>query len=147
MRPLHFDRAFLFNMFIMEKRIYHPYWLWEDYKNGFYENSSGENKKIHIEKCIEMFNSEKLTVYNMNYVVDNWKYSMEHNLTNSSMNHIAYIGQSACCNYAEIPNSITMECWSKLTKEVQDRANKNAIDAIDKWKSNNKFIQLCLRLD
>lgn len=129
------------------ERIYHPYWLWEDYINGFYDNVSSEQKKICILKCIEMFNSEELTISNMNYVVDNWKYSMEHNLTNNSMNHIAYIGQSACCNYFKIPNSITMECWSKLSADVQQRANKNAISAIERWKENNKIIQLCLKLD
>lgn len=129
------------------ERIYHPHWLWEDYVNGFYENVSGEQKKLCISKCLEMFNDENLTIENMNFVVDNWKHSMEHNLTNNSMNHIAYIGQSACCNYFKIPNSITMECWSKLSKDVQQRANKNAISAIERWKENNKFIQLCLKLD
>lgn len=129
------------------ERIYHPHWLWEDYVNGFYENVSGEKKKLCISKCLEMFNDESLTIQNMNFVVDNWKHSMEHNLTNNSMNHIAYIGQSACCNYFKIPNSITMECWSKLSKDVQQRANKNAISAIERWKENNKFIQLCLKLD
>ena len=79
-------------------RIFHPYWLWEDYKNGFYDNISGEQKKLYISKVIEMFNSEELTVKNMNYVVDNWKHSMEHNLTNPAINKIAYVGQSACCN-------------------------------------------------
>lgn len=129
------------------ERIYHPYWLWEDYVNGFYENVSGEQKKLCISKCLEMFNDESLTIENMNFVVDNWKHSMEHNLTNNSMNHIAYIGQSACCNYFKIPNFITMECWSKLSVDVQQRANKNAISAIERWKENNKFIQLCLKLD
>lgn len=129
------------------QRIYHPYWLWEDYQNGFYENVSGEEKQNKIQKVFEMFNSEELTIENMNYVVDNWKYSMEHNLSNPAINKIAYIGQSACCNYAGIPNSITMECWSKLSKEVQERANKNAIDSISRWNENNKIIQLCLNLD
>lgn len=128
-------------------RIYHPYWLWEDYKNGFYDNVSGVQKKELISKVIEMFNSEKLTVENMNYVVDNWKHSMEHNLTNPAINKIAYIGQSACCNYFKIPNTVTMECWSKLDKKVQERANKNALDSINRWNNNNKFIQLCLNLD
>ena len=83
----------------------------------------------------------------MFYVVDNWKYSMEHNLTNSSMNHIAYIGQSACAYYDNIPSTITMEAWSMLTKEVQERSNEIALLAIERWKSNNKLIQRCLNLD
>lgn len=128
-------------------RIHHPYWLWEDYKAGFYENCSGEQKKVYMEKIIEMFNSEKLTLENMFSVVDNWKYSCEHNLTNNAMNDIAYIGQGACCIYCGAPSTVTMECWSKLTKEVQYRANKNALQAIERWKENNKFIQLCLNID
>lgn len=128
-------------------RIYHPYWLWEDYQAGFYENCSGEQKQIYIEKIIEMFNDEKLTLENMFFVVDNWKYSCEHNLTNNSMNSIAYIGHGACCVYCGAPSTITMECWSKLSKEVQDRADKNALQAIKRWKENNKFIQLCLNID
>jgi len=129
------------------KRIYHPYWLWEDFSHGFYDNCSGSIKQEKIQKCIEMFNSEQLTRENMFKVVNGWKYSCEHNLTNESMNKIAYIGQGACCIYAKIPNTITMECWSLLTKEAQDRSNIIAKEALESWISNNKFIQLCLNLD
>jgi protoheme ferro-lyase len=129
------------------ERIYHPYWLWEDYKNGFYENISGEEKKQMILKVIEMFNSEKLTIEYMNRVINEWIYSCEHNLTNDSLNKIAYIGQGACCIYAKVPNTITMEAWSLLDKEIQYRANKIAIEVINKWINKNKFIQLCLKLD
>jgi len=129
------------------KRIYHPYWVGEDFKAGFYNNCSGEVKSKHIEKGIDMFNSKELTEENMFFVVDNWKYSCEHNLTNPSVNKIAYIGQSACCIYAGIPSTVTMEIWNKLTKDVQDRSNILAIKAIDRWILNNKTIQLCLNID
>ena len=129
------------------KRIYHPYWLWEDYKAGFYDNVSGERKKELILKVIEMFNDAKLTKENMLYVVNNWTYSCEHNLTNESLNKIAYIGQGACCVYACVPCSITMESWSLLTDEVKKRSDKIALECIEIWKNNNKNIQLCLKLD
>ena len=128
------------------KRIYHPYWRWEDYPNGFYDNCSGSVKESLIQKGIEMFNSQKLTRENMFRVVDEWKYSCEHNLTNPSMNQIAYIGQAACCIYASIPSTVTMELWSMLSKEVQQRANNDAQDALNHWISNNKNIQLCLTI-
>lgn len=128
------------------KRIYHPYWRWEDYPNGFYDNCSGSVKESLIQKGIEMFNSQKLTRENMFRVVDEWKYSCEHNLTNPSMNQIAYIGQAACCIYASIPSTVTMELWSMLSKEVQQRANNDAQDALNHWISNNKNIQLCLNI-
>lgn len=44
------------------KRIYHPYWLWEDYKNGFYENISGSEKKLMLEKAVEMFSNEEFSI-------------------------------------------------------------------------------------
>jgi protoheme ferro-lyase len=68
-------------------------------------------------------------------------------LTNDSLNKIAYIGQGACCLYAGVPSTITMEAWSLLTNEVKERSNKIALDVINQWESNNKFIQLCLKLD
>lgn len=128
-------------------RIYHPYWKWEDYPCGFYNNCSGSVKDELIQKGIEMFNSEKLTRENMFFVVDNWKFSCEHNLSNPSINKIAYIGQGACCVYASIPSTVIMELWSKLSKEVQERANGIAKEAIERWNNQNKFIQLCLNID
>ena len=129
------------------KRIYHPYWLWEDYKAGFYNSCSGAEKKEKIESVLQMFNSEKLTAEFMNRVITEWKYSCEHNLTNESMNKIAYIGQGACCLFNSIPSTITMEAWSLLDKPVQERANNIAKEVINKWITDNKRIQLCLNLD
>lgn len=129
------------------ERIYHPWNKWEDYPAGFYNNVSGEEKKRMHEKVIEMFNSEKLTRENMFFVVDNWKFSCEHNLSNASLNQIAYIGQAACCVYAGVPCSVTMEAWSDLSKEVQKRSDEIAIEAIQRWRLNNRIIQLCLNID
>lgn len=129
------------------KRIYHPYNRWEDYPCGFYNNSTGSEKDNKLNLAIEMFNSEELTSLNMNRVIEEWKYSCEHNLTNEGLNKIAYIGQAACCVYASIPSTVTMEAWSKLSKEVQERSNLIAEKVINKWSNNNKLIQLCLNLD
>lgn len=128
-------------------RVFHPWHKWEDYENNFYNNCTGEEKNKKIVKVLEMFNDESLTRENMYFVVDNWKYSMEHNLTNNSINQIAYIGQSACSNYDKIPSTVTMEAWSLLTKEVRGRSDNIALDAISRWKNNNKLIQRCLNLD
>lgn len=129
------------------KRIYHPYWLWEDHKNGFYNNCSGEEKKVFISKILEMFNSEKLTEQFMLRVINEWKYSCEHNLTNESMNKIAYIGQSSCCLFCGAPNTVTMEVWSLLSNEVKQRSNEIAEKVLTIWEDQNKYIQTCLKLD
>ena len=130
------------------ERIYHPYWLWEDYKAGFYDNCSDAKTKIkHINSVKYMFNSYKETKRCMFYVIDNWVYSMQHNLTNNAINKIAYIGQSACCYYNGVPSTITMEAWNLLDKEIQKQANIIAELSIKRWNNNNKFIQLCLNID
>ena len=129
------------------ERIYHHFKYWEDHKHGFYDNCSGKERDIKIEKVLEMFNSEQLTRENMTRVIDEWIYSCEQNLTNESMNKIAYLGQGACCLYAEVPSTVTMEAWSKLSKDVKDRSNRIANEVLNVWLSRNKGIQLCLNID
>ncbi len=130
------------------KRIYHPYQKWEDYKHGFYNNLSGKDKDEKIKLCIEMFRSVDKTKEYMNKVINEWKYSCEHNLTNESMNKIAYIGQAACCLFADIPNGVTMEAWNMLDNVVQVRSDRLAQTVIDNWTlKQNKQNQLCLNLD
>jgi hypothetical protein len=131
---------------VSTKRIFHPYTMWEDYKAGFYDNCSGDKKTEVLQRSIDMFNSMDLTKKNMNLVIETWKYSCEQNLTNPSMNKIAYIGQGACCIYGGVPATITMEAWSHLTDEVKDRSNELAKEVITKWNNNNKKIQLCLNI-
>ena len=129
------------------ERIYHPYWKWEDYKDGFYNNISGSLKKELTDKVVEMFNDEKETKRCMNLVITKWVYSCEHNLTNPAMNKIAYIGQGACCLYAGIPSTITMSAWSLLDLDVRNRADLIANEVLEKWINKNNNKQLCLNLD
>lgn len=129
------------------ERIYHHYEKWEDWKAGFYNACSGKIKEEKISKVIEMFNNEFLTRKFMLKVIDEWVYSCEHNLSNLSLNRIAYIGQAACCLYSEIPCSVTMEAWSLLSKEVQDRSDLIANEILTLWEVKQKNKQLCLNLD
>jgi hypothetical protein len=119
------------------ERIYHPYNLWEDYINGFYDNCSGFKKQDYINGILEMFNSAELTEMYMQKVIDEWVYSCEHNLSNVSLNRIAYIGQSACCLYCGAPSTITMEAWSLLSKETQNRSNLIAEKILNNWLNKN----------
>ncbi len=130
----------------MSKRIYHHYEMWEDYKFGFYNNCSGFEKETKTKSVINLFNCKTTTEKYMRRVINEWKYSCEHNLTNPSMNKIAYLGQSACCLYDNIPNTVTMIAWSLLTDEVRERSNKIAIKLLKEWEDNNKQIQTCLNI-
>jgi len=129
-------------------RKYHSWELWEDYKAGFYDNVSGERKNTMIKKVVEMFSSKVLTELYMTRVIEEWFYSCEQNLTNPSMNRVAYLGQAACCLYAGCTSSITMEAWHLVSKENRDIADNIAMNVINKWELNNKKTkQLCLKLD
>lgn len=115
------------------ERIYHPYNLWEDYKAGFYDNISGRNKQEMIESVVSLFSDAQLTEAYMRKVITDWPFSCEHNLSNLSMNRIAYLGQAACCIYAGVPSTITMEAWSKVDQKDRNKADIIAEQIIKQW--------------
>jgi hypothetical protein len=128
-------------------RIYHRWELWEDYRAGFYDNISGKNKELLSSKVIELFSSKELTEEYMNRVIKEWPYSCEHNLTNTSMNRIAYLSQAACCLFAGCTSSIVMEGWHLVSKENRDISDNIAKEIINEWEKQQQNKQICLKLD
>lgn len=124
------------------ERIYHRYENWEDYKNGFYDNFTEEK----VKSAITMFSSEKLTRKYMLKVINEWKYSCEHNLTNISLNRIAYIGQAACCIYDSIPSNATKLAWGMLSDEIRCRSNSIAKEVLNTWIKRNNIVQLTINI-
>ena len=59
------------------------------------EEFSREISALVMKTIKNELSSEDLTRENMMRVISEWKYSCEHNLTNESLNRIAYIGQAA----------------------------------------------------
>lgn len=104
------------------ERIYHRYENWECFKAGFFRNVSGEEKKQLAEKVIELFEDSEQTKLFMKKVIVEWTYSCEHNLSNLSLNRVAWVGQSACCLFAKIPYSITMENWRFVSDDKKVEA-------------------------
>jgi len=119
------------------ERIYHSWEKWEDHKNGFYNNISGANKQEMIDKVIELFSDPEKTKEYMLMVINEWFYSCQHNLTNDSMNKIAYIGQGACCLYGGVPSTVTMEAWSKVPEENRVLADRIASDVLEIWEQKH----------
>ena len=115
------------------ERIYHSWEKWEDYKSGFYNNVSGKDKIEMIEKVVYLFSTPELTREYMTKVIKQWFYSCEQNLTNNGMNKIAYIGQAACCIYANIPSTVTMEAWSSVPSEFKKIADSIAMEVLEEW--------------
>jgi hypothetical protein len=121
------------------ERIYHNYKKWEDFNCGFYSTTNTKNKNYLISKVIELFTDSNLTEIYMRKVINEWVYSCEHNLTNMSLNKIAYIGQAACCIYAKVPFYITMNAWNKIDIINRNIADKIAYKIIKEWEQNQKL--------
>ena len=119
------------------KRIHHPYWKWEDYKAGLYNNI----EEIYTEKELEFLSNmvkELLCDPEVFYfialkVIHEWKYSSEENLTNDSRNKQAWIGQASCCYALFVPEFITKMGWHLMTPQQQVEANCVADKVILEW--------------
>jgi hypothetical protein len=130
------------------KRIYHPYWLWEDYKNGMYELNL-KNENYLIEKAIILltdFNMFKTTALE---VIKKWKVSSKVNLTNPNCNKKAWIGQASCSYKYKVPEYLTRIAWGKLTDEQRIKADNIAIEVIKIFNIENEkqYNQLCLFME
>ena len=76
----------------------------------------------------------------MNRVIEAWRYSCEHNLTNLTSNRVAWLGQAACAYGDHIPEYIVRSVWSQLSDKEQRLANAQARNAIEKWELKYKEI-------
>lgn len=122
------------------KRIYHNHRLWEEVEYNMYGNYNNKNKEMLIQKVINFFNTESLVIEYMERVIEQFKFSCEHNLTNPNMNKIAFIGQCSLALYGKIAREITMIAWNYLTPEIQERANKIAEKQIKRWEECQNYI-------
>lgn len=121
-------------------RIYHRFECWECYKYGLYDLPT--DKELLKQKVVELFSDPIKTQEYMYLVTKKWKFSCEHNLTNISLNRIAWIGQAACCLYAKVPYRVTMEAWWLVPENYRNIADSIAKKTIDNYLNN---LQLCLR--
>lgn len=131
------------------QQIYHHYEKWEEYHCGMWRIVTGEERIKMLKKAIEFIGNTQLYGKYMMKVLDQWPASCEQNMTCSSLNRQAWIGQAACCLSTGSPESVTRAAWRFLTKQQQDEANHKADLAITEWerrffKQQNKthFVQL-----
>ncbi len=118
----------------MTKRIYHHYEKWEDFKAGMWKRCLPEDEKELLEKAIEFTGNHVKYGLAMMRVIREWPLTCEHNLTDNSINHKAFIGHCAVCLQLDIPEYITRLAWSYLNKDQQDKANERAQYAYEMWK-------------
>lgn len=125
-----------------ETRIFHTYDKWECHKAGFYASrKEGISKEQGEQMYYEFLSDLELFENVANKVINEWKYSCQHYLTNKSMNRIAWIGQASACYHLGLP-SVYCSGFNLLTEEQQIAANNIALKVINKWTERNLHIQL-----
>jgi hypothetical protein len=121
------------------ERIFHHYEKWECYKHGFFsEYSQGEINDL-MQSVRYVFSSEKITEKWMRLIIAYWPISCEQNLSNLSMNRVAWLGQAACCYYGGVPSKATMYCWKFLNEKTQRRSDNVAKKIIKEWEQKMKL--------
>lgn len=120
-------------------RIFHTYDKWECYKAGFYNSKKEgitveEGKQIYADFLSDLNKFENA----LNYIINNWKFSCEHYLTNKSMNRIAWLGQASVCYAKGIPNTYSGGFYL-LNENQQKEANELALKYLNIWLQKNHF--------
>jgi len=118
------------------KQVYHPYWKWEEVDYNMW--GTVDNREEYLKKAIEFTGDYKLYGRWMKKVAKSWKYSCEHNLSNTTQNRQAWIGHAAVAFAFKCPEDIVREAWWHLTDEQRELANKEADKAINYWESCQK---------
>jgi len=122
------------------KRYYHHWEKWECYKAGFFNNappeglSSDDCKSLYCEFLSDLPRFLK----GIRRVFKEWKYSCEQFLSNTSINRIAWIGQSAMCIETGIP-SCFRGGFKLLTETQQQAANELARKCLVLWLEHNVY--------
>ncbi len=82
-------------------------------------------------------------------VLDSWPIACEHNLTDTGMNRLAWIGHAAASLALNLPEMVVREAWFTLTENQRDKANEKALKAVKEWERRhfeNQNKQLDLNL-
>lgn len=121
------------------KRVYLPYYLWEEWKFGMWCSVFGKEREEYLKKAIEFTGNAQLYGKWMIRVVKQWPNSCLHNLSCTEMNRQAWIGHAACCLAIHCPEDITRLAWHSLTQKQQDDANAQADRAIKYFEQKYNF--------
>ena len=119
-------------------RIYHPFYLWEEVKAGMWRDIKEKKKEKYLRLCKTFMSDDMIFGMYMKSVVESWKYSCEHNLTDLNQNRIAWLGQAACAMALRCPEDITRQAWSLLTQEQRDLADAKAEKYIKLWEAHHE---------
>lgn len=123
----------------------HPYWLWEDYQNGMFND---EMTQDGIKKAMKVLGNPDECRKAMKRVLDEWQYVSQTVLLTDikfewSSNR-SWLGASCCCIQCGCTQNEVRNAWWLLTDEQRDIANKIADDLIDEYR--NQYLDYQMKL-
>lgn len=120
-----------------ETRIFHTFDKWEAVDYGFYDQHHKTLTNTQCEyKYKQLLSDEDEFDKILHKVISEWKYSCEHNLTNKSLNRIAWLGQAAVAYKYNVPSKYSGG-WALLTEQEQEKANRVAFSHLNRWLKDN----------
>lgn len=114
------------------KQVYYHYTEWEDFRNGMYDEIK-DGRQSRVQKAVELLSNPDLLYIQMSRVPREWRKCTEQNFTNASINHQAFLGQTACNIWAGVKEDETREAWGLLTNEQRRKANRVADRVYYEW--------------
>lgn len=114
------------------EQIFHPYEKWEEYHAGMWRTLGGKDRDVMAVAVYEFMRGECFYAA-MKRVTSEWTYSCEQNLTNGSINRVAWLGQAAACLALGCPEDLTRIVWHTLTDRERAVADDEADAAIFEW--------------
>lgn len=124
------------------RRIYHPYWQWEDYRSGMWRKISADEESEMLKRAIEFTGNAELYGSFMLRVAQEYRYACEHNLSEVGMNRRAWIGHAAANLAIGSPEYITRRAWWMLTEQQRIDADAQADAAIRHWEHAQNSAQI-----
>lgn len=112
-------------------RVYIPYYAWEETYTSMWR--SAEDRKKSLSVAVKFTGDHKKYGKWMFEVVKRWPVSCVHNLSCRGSNRQAWIGHAACALALDLPEDIVRQAWSLLSEDQQNKANKQADNAIELW--------------
>jgi hypothetical protein len=127
------------------KRIYHPFWTWEDL--GMWRDITKDEQRELLPVAVEFTGDAERYGAAMLRVLDEMPVACEHNLTERAMNRQAWIGHAATYLATTCPEYVTREAWGMLTEEQRVAADAKAAEAIKEWERARKDREVSKQLE
>lgn len=122
-------------------RIYHPWDKWECYRHNFFGGVMDYQKDNTLALYASLLKDLNKFEGALQVIIRDWKFSCEHNLSNSEMNRIAWLGQASCALVYQVPHNVSMGGYNLLSSDEQKAADTMAKKYLDLWLETHEHLK------